>query len=125
MNVTNEVITFFAFILSGMIGGVAFDLFRAIRKNFQTSNFVVYIEDFIFWILLGVISLMTAYFVNDGQIRVYMLISMLMGAIIYFFSIGKLIYKVFDFICRYISSLIGTVLKFFKGDNDEAKVQST
>ena len=77
MNVSSEVITFFAFIVSGMLGGVAFDLFRAIRKNFETSNVVVYIEDFIFWILLGAISLMTSYFVSDGQIRVYMLISML------------------------------------------------
>ena len=125
MNVSSEVITFFAFIVSGMLGGVAFDLFRAIRKNFETSNVVVYIEDFIFWILLGAISLMTSYFVSDGQIRVYMLISMVMGAIIYFFSIGKLIYKVFDFICRYLSSIIGTISKFIKEDKNEAKVQNT
>ena len=125
MNITNEVIVFFAFIVAGMLGGVVFDCFRAIRKNFETSNWLVYVQDFIFWILLGVISLATSYLVSDGQIRVYMLISMLMGAIIYFFSFGKLIYKVFDFICRYLSSSISTILKFFKGDKNEAKVQNT
>lgn len=125
MNISNEVIGFFAFIISGMLGGGVFDLFRALRKNFETSNILVYIEDFVFWILLGGISLVTSYLVSDGEIRVYMLISMLMGAIIYFFSIGKIIYKVFDFICRYLSSIISTISKFFKGDKNEAKVQNT
>jgi len=125
MNITNEVIVFFAFIVAGMAGGLLFDLFRAVRKNFETSDWLVYIEDFIFWIFLGVIALITSYLVSDGQIRVYMLISMVMGAIIYFFSIGKLIYKVFDLICRYLSSIISVITKFFKGDKNEAKVQNT
>jgi len=125
MNITDEVIIFFSFIISGMLGGMIFDLFRAIRKNFETSNLVVYIEDFIFWILLGVIALLTSYLVSDGQIRVYMLMAMVIGSIIYFFSIGKLSYKVFDFICRYLSSIISTISKFFKGDKNEAKVQNT
>ena len=125
MNITNEVIVFFAFIVSGMIGGVVFDFFRAIRKNFETKNWLVYVEDFIFWIMLGIIALVTSYLVSDGQVRVYMLISMLMGTIIYFFSFGKFVYKVFDFICRYISSVLSTIIKFFKGDKNEAEVQNT
>ena len=75
MNLTNEVIIFFAFIISGMIGGCFFDLFRAIRRNFETNNIMVYIEDFLFWIILGGVSLFTSYLVSDGQIRVYMLVS--------------------------------------------------
>ena len=46
MNIANEVVVFFAFILSGMVGGIFFDLSRAFRKNFETANEKLYNGDY-------------------------------------------------------------------------------
>ena len=52
MSVENQVVIFLSFVIAGMLGGICFDFFRALRKNFDTIDLVVYIEDFIFWFLL-------------------------------------------------------------------------
>ena len=94
MSVTSELIAFIYFAVSGMISGVIFDLFRCKRKYFNTKNFVVYLEDMLFWIIIGGLALYTSYVACNGQIRVYMLISMVLGSIIYFLTFSKLFYKV-------------------------------
>ena len=125
LNVTEQTTIFMSFIVAGIVSGVLFDFFRVMRKNFNSPNFLVYVEDFIFWILLGFIALFTAYLVSDGVVRVYMLLSMLCGALLYFFSLGKIIYKVFDFICRYISSIIRNICKLFRRQSYETKAKNT
>ena len=123
MSVTSELIAFVYFAVSGMISGCIFDLFRCKRKNFNTKNFVVYIEDMFFWIIIGGLALYTSYIACNGYIRVYMLISMLLGSIIYFLTFSKLFYKVFELLCRYIKRLLEVFVKIFKGGKNETKVQ--
>lgn len=123
MGVTNELIAFIYFAISGMISGCIFDLFRCKRRNFNTKNFVVYMEDMFFWIIIGGLALYTSYIACNGQIRVYMLISMLLGSIIYFLTFSKLFYKVFELLCRYIKRLLEVFAKIFRGGKNETKVQ--
>jgi len=123
LGVTNELIAFIYFAISGMISGCIFDLFRCKRKNFNTKNFVVYMEDMFFWIIIGGLALYTSYIACNGQIRVYMLISMLLGSIIYFLTFSKLFYKVFELLCRYIKRLLEVFAKIFRGGKNETQVQ--
>lgn len=123
MSVTSELIAFLYFAIAGMISGCVFDLFRCKRRNFNTPNIVVCIEDMLFWFIIGVIALYTSYIASNGQVRIYMLISMVLGALIYFLTFSKLFYKVFEFLCRYIKRLLEMVLKVFKGGKNETKVQ--
>ncbi len=125
MTLTNQAIIFFAFIIAGCVGGIFFDFFRAFRKNIKTIDFVVYVEDFIFWLLLGFIALFTAYLVSDGQIRIYMLFSMLFGGILYFLIFSNYFYKVFSLFFRYILSIVLTIFNAFRRTNHEAKTQNT
>ena len=122
MGVNNELMAFFYFTISGVISGFVFDLFRCKRKNFTTSNWLVYIEDLLFWMIIGGIALYTSYVACNGQIRVFMLISMLLGAMIYFLTFSKICYKVFETLCRYIKRLIEVFLKIISGGKNEAKI---
>ena len=122
MGVTNELIAFAYFAISGMISGCIFDLFRCKRKNFATSNIVVYIEDLLFWMIIGGVAIYTSYIACNGNVRVYMLISMFLGAIIYFLIFSKICYKVFENLCRYIKRLLEVFLKLLSGGKNEAKI---
>lgn len=122
MGVNNELIAFVYFAISGLISGLIFDLFRCKRKCFETPNWLVYIEDLLFWIIIGVIALYTSYIACNGQVRVFMLISMLLGSMVYFLTFSKICYKVFEFVCRYIKRLIEVFLKILSGGKNEAKI---
>jgi len=122
LGVNNELIAFVYFAISGIISGLVFDMFRCKRKCFETPNWLVYIEDLLFWIIIGGIALYTSYIASNGQVRVFMLISMLLGSMIYFLTFSKICYKVFETMCRYIKRLIEVFLKIFNGGKNEAKI---
>jgi len=119
MTVTRELIIFFYFILGGMMGGIFFDLLRITRRNRRIGDIVVYLEDIIFWLLLGAGVIWLSYVTDAGQIRIYMIAGLFLGMIIYFLTLTKLIYKVLDFTCRYLVWLFGLIFKIFKGANNE------
>lgn len=125
MGVTNDLYVFFSFLVAGMFGGVIFDFFRGMRKNIKVPNILVCIEDVIFWVSLGMIAIITAQVFNQGEIRVHLLVSMLLGGIIYFFTFGKFIYKLFSTIFRYIYEFINMIKRvFFQGGKNEAKTEN-
>lgn len=106
MGVNNELMAFMYFSVAGIISGCIFDLFRCKRKNFETPNWLVCIEDVLFWVIIGGIAIYTSYISCNGQVRVFMLISMLLGGMIYFLTFSKICYKVFETLCRYIKRLV-------------------
>ena len=88
---TEEVRVLIAFFADGIIIGLLFDLFRAIRKCYKTSNIIIYIEDVLFWILAGLLTLVVIFIFANGQIRLYMVLMLILGCIIYFATISKYI----------------------------------
>ena len=112
--INKEVYVFLWFALSGGICGIIFDLFRAIRKTTNPPDWIVYMEDVLYWLIVAVIMMFTAYLRDSGIIRVYMFLGMLLGGIIYFFIFSKFCYKVFLNFCRIISKVIGYIYLPFK-----------
>lgn len=102
MSVTREVIVFLWFILDGIASGIFFDLLRAVRYNRKCGDLIVYLEDILFWLLLCASAIWLTYFLDSGQIRMYMIIGIFLGMFLYFLTLTKIIYKLFDMACRYI-----------------------
>lgn len=85
----NELSTLPIFLMLGIYIGVLFDIFRISRRVFKTPNIIIYIEDILFWILTGfLISYAISVFTN-GEIRLYMILMIFIGAFLYFISISK------------------------------------
>ena len=92
--VTNQAYLFLIFMVNGIIIGLLFDFFRIARRVFYTSDVVTYIEDILFWILTGFTILYSIFIFNNGELRLYMLISVIIGAIIYMIFISSYIIKI-------------------------------
>lgn len=82
------------FILTGIVIGVLFDIFRIIRRSFKTPDFLTYIEDIVFWLLAGIILLFTIFTFNNGEIRLYIFVSMLFGLTLYILTLSKFFIKI-------------------------------
>lgn len=63
----NQAYTFIIFIINGIIIGLLFDCFRIIRKSFKTSDMITYIEDILFWIIAGIITLYFIFIYNNRR----------------------------------------------------------
>lgn len=109
----NQAYLFLVFSLTGIIIGIIFDFFRILRKSFKTSNIITYIEDIIFWILTGFIILYAIWFFNDGEIRTYIFLGIIMGVLVYMVTLSSLIIKLFTKILTIIKQIFINIFKKF------------
>ena len=112
--VENQAYLFLVFSLTGVVLGVLFDFFRVLRKTFKTEDFVTYIEDILYWILAGIIILYNIWFFNDGEIRVFMILGILMGAITYCLTLSPIFIKIDYFFMKKIKGVFTLLYNILK-----------
>lgn len=102
----NQAYLFIVFSLTGVIIGVLFDVFRILRRTFKTSNIVTYIEDVLFWILTGILILYNIWYFNNGEIRIFMFLGIIMGVLIYISTLSSILIKIFTPILSTLKNII-------------------
>ena len=107
--VTNQASLFLIFIANGLLIGILFDFFRILRRVFQTNNLVTYIEDFLFWILTGVIVLYSIFIFNDGEIRLFMFLAIGIGVILYMLLLSSYFIKINVLIINFCKQILSKV----------------
>lgn len=110
----NQAYLFLVFSLTGVIIGILFDFFRILRKTVKTSNFITYVEDVSFWILTGILILYNIWYFNDGEIRIYMFLGIIMGILIYMLTLSKLLILIFSKIFQIIIKILEIPFKTIK-----------
>ncbi len=90
----NQLQLFIIFLVNGILIGVLFDIFRIIRKTFSHKDFVIYVQDTLFWIFTGIILIYSTFIFNDGQFRIFMLVGTIIGFLIYLYTLSKSFIKI-------------------------------
>lgn len=67
--VKDQATLFLIFIVNGFLIGLLFDFFRIFRKSFKTSDFIIYLEDILFWIIAGSIIVYSIFFFNNRKYK--------------------------------------------------------
>lgn len=83
-----------------------FDFFRVLRKKIKTKDIITYVQDVIFWILTGISMLYCIYTFNNGEIRLYEFIGILLGTILYFLTVSKLFININSAILTFITKIL-------------------
>ncbi len=104
--ITIELQFFLISILWGAILLLAYDILRIFRRLIKHGAFLVAVEDLIFWVVASLFIFIMIFHKNDGIIRGFSIIGMLLGIILYHFSISEGLVK-----C--ITKLIQTLLSPF------------
>lgn len=112
--VTNQAYLFLIFVINGIIIGLIFDFFRILRISFKTKDFVTYIEDIMFWILAGTILLYSIFVFNNGEIRLFMFLGVIIGIVLYILLISKYIIKVNVFLIKIIKNILKIPIKIIE-----------
>ena len=102
----NQAYLFLVFSLTGVIIGILFDFFRILRRTIKTSNFITYIEDVVFWILTGFLILYNIWYFNNGEIRIYMFLGIILGVLIYMLTLSSILIKIFSNLFRILINVL-------------------
>lgn len=85
--------SFMIFLLLGIIISILFDAFRILRRVFKTPDIITYIEDVIFWTMTGIIILYAIFIFNNGILRFYIFIGMLIGILLYMLMLSNYVIR--------------------------------
>ena len=102
----NQAYLFLVFSLTGVIIGILFDFFRILRRIIKTSNFITYVEDILFWILTGFLILYSIWYFNNGEIRIYMFLGIILGVLIYMLTLSSILIKIFSKLFRILINML-------------------
>lgn len=108
--ITTQTNLFLIFIVNGFLIGLLFDFFRILRKTFKTNDLMTYIEDILFWILTGCIILYSIFIFNNGEIRLFLFIGIILGILLYMLFLSSHIIKVNVTIINFLKKIIGSML---------------
>lgn len=101
----NQIYCFIIFIVVGIIISILFDIFRILRKVFKTPDFITYIEDIIFGVFSGIIIIYSIFIFNNGEIRLYLFLGILLGILSYLCTLSKLFIKFGDKIFTFFKKI--------------------
>ena len=114
----NQAYLFLVFSLTGVEIGVLFDFFRILRRTIKTSNFITYIEDVLFWILTGLLVLYNIWYFNNGEIRIFMFLGIILGVLIYISTLSSILIKIFTKILQIMIKILElpfkAIIAFFR-----------
>ena len=63
-------------------------------------------EDILFWILTGILILYSIWFFNNGEIRIFIFLGIIVGILLYIFTLSNIIVKIFSTIFSYIIRIL-------------------
>lgn len=117
-SLTLELHIFLTSLYGGIILGLVYDLYRTIRYHSKPNKFIAYIQDFLFWIIITYVFFSTLVKINWGEIRAYIVLGFIIGAIIYSITFSRYIYpvavKIVGAIKKFIRSTISLISYPFK-----------
>lgn len=102
----NQIYCFFIFIVVGVIISILFDIFRILRKVFKTPDIITYIEDIIFGVLAGIIIIYSIFVFNNGEIRSYLFLGIIIGILVYLFTLSKIFVKFGNKILTFLKNIL-------------------
>ncbi len=110
MYISNELFTFFKFILIGIVISMIFDFFRAYRKTKKVSNKVVVIQDIMYFCIATTIVTFSIVLFLDSIIRLYVFIAIIIGCLIYLSMFSKYIMNIYIWSLKTIKYMFGFIL---------------
>lgn len=107
----NQLHLFIIFLINGIIIGFIFDMFRVFRKSFRHKDYIINIQDVLFWFCTGIILLYSSFTFNDGELRLFMILSAFLGFIIYLLTLSKIIINVNVKFLLFLKKLLSKIIK--------------
>ena len=109
-----EMYVFLSALCTGITMGFVYDLFRMKRKALKTRAFLVSVEDVVFCIFAAFLVFISAYISNQGEIRLYFFLAIILGISIYFWMFSRWVTQILTFIIKPIIWPFAMLIRFLR-----------
>lgn len=103
-----ELVTFSASIVLAVLVGVLYDFFRAVRKLTK----ITLLWDVMMWVCVLILTCLIWFFVQNGEVRWYMIIGAGFAGIIYLLTVSKYVCFLLWFLMDKICCIFRIIFKF-------------
>lgn len=106
--VNSQTLLFLTCIEIGVIMGMFYDLIRIFRKIIPHPNWLIQVEDTLYWVSGALIGFAILYMHNYGQIRFFVFLGMILGGILYLCTFSIIFMK----FATWLIDLIKRIVKY-------------
>lgn len=111
VSVTSQVYVFFVMAAAGIGCGFLFDLLRVWRRLLRPGKISTGISDLIFWLVISASIFAIIFTVNNGELRWFELLGLILGCMIYFLAFSHICMKVVSAIAKFLAKILIWILK--------------
>lgn len=113
MNFNGQLDTFIYTLITGILLGIIFDVYRVMRRTFKPQIWVTSFTDLLYWLLATFLVFTTIIIGNWGEVRLYVFIGLILGVISYFRFVSRIVIWLIIRIIRRLSMMARKVANLF------------
>lgn len=102
-------------IMAGMLLGGLWDVYRLLRHYIKLGTFGTAIGDLAYWLISIYMGVTLIFDISYGNIRIFILMGFIIGALLYFYGISRYIIKLFIFVIDGVLKYIKKIIDFLIG----------
>lgn len=114
VNSSHDIYVFVWCFFCGVVAGVLFDVFRALRKNIKFGTGAIAFQDALYCAMSFYIFTKTVDITNNGELRWYEFAGLFFGTVIYFLHISRFALLLFTKICAGINRVFLIMFRIVK-----------
>lgn len=110
----------------GVVAGMVFQFYQLLVRRARLGKYSLYVMDFFLWMLMIMLIFAAMLFINQGEMRVYVLVALVAGIIIYHRYLGptmevpishgaQLTISIFSFLIGFIKRPVLALGSWLKG----------
>ena len=96
-------------IMGGMLLGFIWDIYRLIRHYLKMGALGTALGALAYWIISIYISIQLIFDISYGNVRMFILLGFMLGALLYFYGISRYVLRILIFFLDFILSIVKKV----------------
>ncbi len=92
-----ELSTVLSSVFLGMVAAFIYDCIRVVRRIIRHKKvWTIAVEDIIYWVCMSFLAFSATYNLSNGAVRGFMVVTAILGALLYKAVLGKYYVKIYD-----------------------------
>ena len=113
MSVSTQFYTMLSMIAMGSFFGASLDTYQRFLNRKNRKRLIVFVNDILFWIIMGLISFYVLFLVNYGELRFYLILALLCGFSAYQALLKKFYLRVLEAFIHFTKETIRLLYRLF------------
>ena len=112
--VNQQTLLFLKSIQIGVAFAVLYDTIRLLRKSMHHPNWMIQVEDTLYWVACTVLGFIALYMHNYANIRIYIFLGMILGAILYLLTLSAFFMRIAMSIIAFIKQVVEVIIRLIE-----------